>query len=130
LQISASYMHANNVDMWLATLNAQINAYGDDVVMTLKYGGTNCSEIGEPDGVPYTFNLMSSLLFSISIFTTIGRHRYNILYNTIIRLCVGLSSVISRNLKVGGYIQMFGVVYTCTCKKRKFTLKNIFKKSH
>ena len=42
-------------------------AFDDDA-----YDGRNCSLMGTPDGVQYSWSFVGSMLFAITIYTTVG----------------------------------------------------------
>ena len=54
-----------------------VHQYAEDVISFNGggYDGRNCSLMGTADGVDYSWSLFGSMLFAITIFTTVGRCR-------------------------------------------------------
>jgi len=69
--IASSYNSDDDEEIALAAFKVQIQKFRDDV-QALKYDGSNCSLMGEEGGPNYQWNFPGSLLFSITVFTTIG----------------------------------------------------------
>jgi len=69
--IASSYNTDDDEELALDAFKAQIQQFRDDV-QALGYDGSNCSMMGEDGGPDYQWNFPGSLLFSITIFTTIG----------------------------------------------------------
>jgi len=69
--IASSFNTDDDEDQALAAFKLQIQKFRDDV-QALGYDGSNCSLMGEAGGPEYKWNFPGSLLFSITVFTTIG----------------------------------------------------------
>ena len=69
--IASSFNTDDDEELALAAFKEQIQKFRDDV-RALKYDGSNCSMMGEEGGPAYQWSFPGSLLFSITVFTTIG----------------------------------------------------------
>ena len=69
--IASTYNTDDDEALALAAFRVQVQKFRDDV-QALKYDGSNCSMMGEKDGPEYQWNFPGSLLFSITVVTTIG----------------------------------------------------------
>jgi len=69
--IASSFNTDDDEELALASFKAQIQKFRDDV-QALGYDGSNCSIMGEDGGPTYHWNFPGSLLFSITVITTIG----------------------------------------------------------
>ena len=56
----------------LEEFNKILTKYRDDT-LELGYNGENCTKMGESDGPEYQWNYAGSLLFAVTVITTIGR---------------------------------------------------------
>jgi len=69
--IASTYNTDDDEEMALAAFRMQVQKYRDDV-KALRYDGSNCSMMGEEGGPDYKWSFPGSLLFSITVVTTIG----------------------------------------------------------
>lgn len=83
-EISSSFLAVDEDDLAMAAIQKQIQQFAENV-RALNYDGSNCTLMGESGGPDYNWNLPGSLLFSITVFTTIGMYLYQGDYtNTIV----------------------------------------------
>jgi len=80
-----------------------VQQYAADVVVFNAdgYDGRNCSLMGTADGAPYSWSLVGSMLFAITVYTTVGLCRIYVLINHLTG--TGNYSGISNNMKLVGY---------------------------
>ena len=70
-EISSNFRSADDEVLALEAFRKQVEQFGENV-RALNYDGSNCTLMGQDGGPDYQWNLPGSLLFSITVFTTIG----------------------------------------------------------
>ena len=73
--IASTFNTDDDEALALGAFRLEVQKYRDDV-QALGYDGSNCSMMGEQDGPNYQWNFPGSLLFSITVITTIGTLQY------------------------------------------------------
>ena len=63
---------ADNQEELTAQFDAQASTFFSNV-LAIGYDGTNCTALGTPGGPSYKWNFWASLLFAVTIITTVGR---------------------------------------------------------
>lgn len=77
-EISKSFPTDDDESSAVAAFQTQMELFRDNV-LALNYDGRNCTIMGETDGPQYNFNMPGSLLFSITVFTTIGKFQKSLI---------------------------------------------------
>jgi len=57
----------------LSQMTTTIGNFFTDLASLNNFDGRNCSLMGTPDGVEYKWNTFGTLLFAMTIFTTVGK---------------------------------------------------------
>lgn len=70
-EISLSYPDDDDLDLAVVEFRKQVEKFRDDV-LTLNYDGSNCTAMGQDGGPSYKWSFPGALLFSVTVFTTIG----------------------------------------------------------
>ena len=73
--IADSYRNADDRELALTEFQKVLQNFRT-IVLDLGYDGRNCSRYGETDGPSYQWSLAGSLLFSVTVITTIGENKY------------------------------------------------------
>ena len=84
--IFKTYKVAEDPTAQLSKIEDQINTFFSNY-LSLTYDSRNCSNLGQPDGDDYNWNFAGALLFSITIFTTVGK------LQIIMLLCSSINTV-------------------------------------
>jgi len=69
--IATNYRMADDAPYALAAFHKQLAMFRADVI-SLGYDGTNCTAMDLPDGPGYKWSFSGALLFSTTVFTTVG----------------------------------------------------------
>lgn len=71
-QISANFRNDDLMEIAVKEFQKVLQSFRK-VTLDLGYDGRNCSMYGEPDGPSYSWNFPGSMLFSVTVITTIGK---------------------------------------------------------
>ena len=92
--ILSSYRSPGDAPYAVAAYHKQLSMFRD-TILSINYDGSNCTAMGEPDGPAYQWSLSGAILFSTTVFTTVG------LYTCTIDLRMFQATILGTILLVG-----------------------------